>query len=1054
MIHEIGRSSSSSAPPDWRVQLLGELRITRAGREVPLSLPRKIGGLLGYLACFLERAHPRDALIELFWPEVDRESGRTSLRSALPILRHLFEPLLAGAASVSSPVLISDRQTVRLDPEQVTTDVAEFERNLQAAAQATSPAEEAAFLERAVLHYGGELLAVYYEPWVLAERERLAEAYVGALRHLAAARARQGDTEGAIEAARRAVQTDPLEEAAHYELIRQYAAAGQMAAARRQYQELERLLKEELAATPSQDFEDLLDAGEPSPVTSDRQTEQPVAPEAATSAPRLTVPPLPVPMTPIIGRETEISHVRAMLESSRLVTLTGLGGTGKTRLALEVARLLQEEGWCGVGFVSLADLTDASLLGERLLEALRFPESGAADPIQQIATLIADQSFLLVLDNFEQLVEEGAEAVQHLLERAPRLVCLVTSRRLLGLSAERDYLVAPLPTPVPAAAPEQLMEFASVRLFMSRAQAARPDFRVTAVNAAAVALLCRALEGIPLALELAAARAPVLTPAQMLEHLSDRFGFLVSPRRAAAERHRTLHAALEWSYQTLLEPQQRLLARLSVFRGGWTLEAAAVVDREPDHALRSGISTTLDALMDLRDASLVIAEEEGEAVRFRMLETVREYSEGRLAERGEAEAARTRHRDWCLELAERAEEELDGPASALWLDRLDAERENLRAALAWCLRSVDSGQWLVDSPTESGAQPERSPSAPTTNHQPLSTALRLAGALGRFWEVRGYTREGRFYLAEVLGRNAGELSYQGERARPRAKALMWAGVLAHGQTEYRSARAQYEESLALHQQSGDRAGIAAVLYRLGNLSAEQGNSAEAGRFHEESLAIRRELGDQTGIALSLNSLGNIALDQGDYESARSRYEESLFISRQRGDQRGWCWSRHFLGVVAEHGGDFALARSIYEECLPVWRELRSQVQVAWVLHGIGYVAYRQGDFPVACSRLAESLTLFREMDYTGGLVRTLDRLGGLAVARGDMERACRLLAAAASQRAATGGRTALAPPQEFEGDVAAVRSNLNPEAFAAAWAEGQAMTLAQAIEYALQEDGA
>jgi non-specific serine/threonine protein kinase len=762
-----------------------------------------------------------------------------------------------------------------------------------------------------------------------------------------------------------------------------------------------------------------------------------------------------------------------MLESSRLVTLTGLAGTGKTRLALEVARLSQGERWAGVAFVSLVDLRDASLLGQTLLAALRLPELGAADPLDQIATLIADQPFLLVLDNFEQLVEGGAAAVQQLLERTPRLVCLVASRRHLGLSAERDYLVAPLPTPAAAAPVEQLLEFASVRLFLSRSQAARPDFRLTAVNAAAVALLCRALEGIPLALELAAARAPVLTPAQMLQHLSDRFAFLVSPHRAAAERHRTLHAALEWSYQTLPEPQQRLLARLSVFRGGWTLEAAAAIEEEPNQAPHSTISTTLDVLMDLRDASLVMAEEEGEAIRFRMLETVREYAEERLAEWGEAAAVRERHRDWCLGLAERAEQELEQSSSALWLDRLDTERENLRAALAWCLRPVESGQsgtreagdgdrsaaicpWSGHpGAAESGVEASRSVPAPTTNHQPLTThvdaALRLAGALGRFWEVRGYTREGRSFLAAVLGREAEQLSDPGERSRARAKALMWAGVLAHGQTEYRSARAQYEESLGLYQQSGERAGIAAVLYRLGNLSAEQGDPAEASRFHEESLSIRRALGDQAGIALSLNSLGNLALDRGEFESARSRYEESLLLSRELGDRRGWCWSRHFLGVVAEHEGDFALARSIYEECLPVWRELRSQVQVAWVLHGIGYVAYRQGDFPVACSRLAESLTLFREMDYTGGLVRTLDRVGGLAVARGEMERAARLLAAAASQRAATGGRTALAPPEEFERDVAVVRADLGPAAFAAAWAEGQAMTLAEAIEYALQE---
>jgi len=291
--------------------------------------------------------------------------------------------------------------------------------------------------------------------------------------------------------------------------------------------------------------------------------------------------PLPRPLTPFFGREAEISQVRTMLETpgARLVTLTGLGGTGKTRLALEVARVLQETGaaWAGVGFVSLVDLADARLIGQTIREALNLPAVGAADPLEQIALHLGDQPFLLVLDNFEPLLPEGAATVRELLERAPRLVCLVTSRRPLGLPAEDEFPVAPLPTPVAPASPERLLEFASVRLFVSRAQAARPGFQVTPANAAAVAQLCQALEGIPLALELAAARAPVLTPAQMLQHLSDRFGFLTGRPRDVAERHRTLRAALEWSYQSLPESQQRLLARLSVFRGGWTLEAAEAV---------------------------------------------------------------------------------------------------------------------------------------------------------------------------------------------------------------------------------------------------------------------------------------------------------------------------------------------------------------------------------------------------------------------------------------------------------------------------------------------
>jgi ATP/maltotriose-dependent transcriptional regulator MalT len=762
--------------------------------------------------------------------------------------------------------------------------------------------------------------------------------------------------------------------------------------------------------------------------------------------PPVAASPLPRPLTPFFGREAEIRQVKAMLEGSgaRPVTLTGLGGTGKTRLALEVARLLQESGagWAGVAFVSLADLTDPRLIGQTLQAALNLSAAGAADPLEPIAALAADRPFLLVLDNFEQLLPEGASTVRELLEHAPRLVCLVTSRRPLGLATEEEFPVAPLPTPAAPAAPERLLEYASVRLFASRAQAARPEFQVTPANATVVAHLCQALEGIPLALELAAARAAVLTPAQMLQHLPDRFGFL--RRGDGEERHQTLRAALHWSYRSLPESQRRLLARLSVFRGGWTLEAA--------EAVCAPGTDVLDALTALRNASLISAEEAGEAMRFGMLETVREYGAERLAEWDEAEPVRERHRDFFLELAERAERELDGPASVPWLDRLEAERENLRAALAWCRTAGAAAADAAPAPGRALAGEGFRPSA-TGPASATEGGLRLAGALGRFWEIRGHTSEGRFSLAEVLGRGAGKSVRRDEGTGARAKALMWAGVLAHGQTEYRSAREQFEESLTLYRQLGDQASIACVLHRLGNLTEEQGDYAEARRFHEESLSIRRALGDRAGIALLLSRLGNIALDQGDHASARAQYEESLAISRELGDRRGVYLSRHLLGVVAEHEGDLALARSIYEECLPAWREMRFQVEEAWVLHGIGYVAYRQGDFPAARSRLAESLTLFREMEYTGGLIRTLERFCGLAVAQGELERAARLLAAVASQRAATGARTALAPPQEWERDVAAVRAGVGAEAFATAWAEGQAMTLQRAIEYALQHEG-
>jgi predicted ATPase/DNA-binding SARP family transcriptional activator len=1040
-MHDTGRALSSSPPPACRIQLLGELHLTCAGQEVPRSFTRKIGGLLAYLACFLHRSHSREALIELFWPDVDFEAGRASLRSALPVLRRLLAPLPLGEGNPASPLLVIDRLTVRLDPEQVTTDVAEFERALQAASRATSPGEAVALWEQAVSLYGGELLAGYSEPWVLAERQRLAAASMRALRRWATARSQQGDLAGAIEVSRRAVQANPLEEAAHFDLIRYYAAAGQSGAARRHYLDLERLLKAELGASPSQRLPEFLAAAEPVALTSDRQTERPVEQEATAAAPRLALPPLPVPLTPFFGREAEIARVCSLLEgaSTRLVTLTGLGGTGKTRLALEVAHRLQTEGadWAGVAFVSLVDLTDPGLLGQTLRGALNLLPAGNTDPLEQIASYLAGQRFLLVLDNFEQLLETGPATVQQLLERAPGLVCLVTSRRPLGLTAEVDYPVPPLPTPVAAVLPEHLSEFASVRLFLNRAQAARSDFQVTAANAEAVAQLCNALEGIPLALELAAARSPVLTPAQMLQHLSDRFGFLVARHRDVPERHRTLRATLEWSYHSLPEHQQWLLSRLSVFRGGWTLEAAEAVCGETGVGCwvlgvepESGPATPdtqhptplLDALLDLRNAALVIAEEAGEVMRFRMLEMVREYARERLDRSGEAAAIRNQHRDWYLQLAEQSDVEGHGLTGETALEaRLEAELDNFRAALAWCQEEKEQAE----------------------------AGLRLAGALGRFWKARGYLSEGRAALAQALDgtKDAGVPPI-------RANALSWAGELALSQRDYPAARVYYEECLAIYRQLEDPEGLAIALNGFGSLAEEQSNFPEARRLHEESLAIRRQLGDPVGIALALNLLGNVALEQGDLATAKARYEESQSISAELGDRQGVYTARQLLGVVAEHEGDLELARTIYAECLPVWRELRQQIQAAWGLHGLGYVAYRQGDFPAARSLLIDSLRMFQEMETTHGLDLTLQRLGGLAVAQGQMQRAARLLAAGGHQRASTRTVLSLATQQEIEQSVAAVREVLGEEAFTKAWAAGEAMTLGEAIRCALETDDA
>jgi predicted ATPase/DNA-binding SARP family transcriptional activator len=962
-------SPGSSSPTPCRIQLLGELRVTLAGSALAPALPRKIGGLLGYLACFLHRSHPRDLLIELFWPDVDVEAGRASLRSALPLLRRLLEPPGVTLGSL----LLADRQTVRLDPERVTTDVAEFEWNLQAATRAASPGEQALLLERALSSYGGELLPGYYEPWVLTERERLAAAYVAALRQLAAARVQQGDFEGAIDAVRRAVHADPLEEAAHFDLIQYYAAAGQMAAARRHYRELERLLKAEMEITPSRSLQELLEAGErmsqislPAPAAS-------ASPERAPPAPRLLVPPLPVPLTPFFGREEEIAQVGAMLENSgtRLVTLTGLGGTGKTRLALEVARRLQQgSAWEGVVFVSLVDLADPRLLLQTFRAALNLPATSTAGPLEQVATALGDQHFLLVLDNFEQLLDGqagGAEGgpgpgtFEQLLVRAPGLVCLVTSRRPLGLMVEREYPVAPLPTPAAAATPERLLEFASVRLFVNRAQAARSDFQATAANGEAVTRLCQALEGIPLALELAAARSSALTPAQMLEHLSDRFGFLASRHRNISERHRTLRAALEWSYQALPEELQRLLARLSVFRGGWTLEAAeAVCGEDGVQVFRSGTREAsdgiqgdtdrhafdlagpehlntrtpeyliLDSLLELRDASLVIAEEAEAAMRFRMLETVREYVGEQLARSGGEEGVQRRHATYFLELAEASTAHLSGPDQAATVRRLEREHDNVRTALAWA-RTVGEDELRAD----------------------------LACSLHRFWNLEGHGEEARRLLEDLRAKT--------ETLRPssRARLLGELGRLHANRGDFEGAENLIRQSLALYRELGDTARTARALNTLGHLVQERDLALARGCL-EESLILAREAEDEPTVSFSLLLLSILLFPEGEKDRARALLAEAGALCRRRGDLHGLADVLVEEGGEARESGDQERARACLEENLALRRQIEDRVGVGFALAFLARLARLEGRLADAARDYEGASAAFRasQWDHT------------------------------------------------------------------------------------------
>ncbi len=1006
------------------IELLGGLHVIAGEREITRFPTQKTGALLGYLAFFLGRSHPREALVELLWPDVTPESGRNSLSVALSSLRHHLEP--PGVAS--GTVIQADRFSVCLNAQVVQTDVARFELAVR---RARGGSEQAHLLAEAVELYRGPLMHGYYEDWVLAERRRLADLYFHEVRRLAGMAEQSGDITKALELARLAVMADSLHEEAQQQLIRLYAAAGQQAAALEQYREMERLLRAELGRGPSSASRSLaktIEAAAPSVqlATPVRPTDaairiraeenQPSGPPdgAAQSVPATATRPvrLPVPLTRFFGREHELEQLCGIHASRhRLITLIGPGGTGKTRLAIEAARRLQETYAGAVWLIPLADIDDACLLLGAALDALEVVREAGRDPLAQIVDAIAGRDVLLLLDNFEQIADAGAPIVQALLERAPTLHCLVSSRRALGIAGEKPFPVHPLPVPERqrAGTPDQLMRLASVQLFVDRARSVRPDFQITGHNAAAIAELCERLEGIPLAIELAAGRAQVLTPAQMVAQLGQRFELLVSRQRAASERHRTLRAAIDWSYRLLPPDVRRFFAQISVFRGGCSAEGAEQVCTEP---------LALDHLAHLAECSLVHSVECPDGMRFRMLEMLREYAWEQLSPE-ERCGVQSRHAAYYLALAEAAEPQLTGPDQAAWLDWLEQEHDNLRAALDYCAAgtTVDSG-------------------------------LRLAAALWPFWRVRGYWREGYERLRKHL-----ELTRGAGRSRTRVAALVGCCYLGGSLGEHDAVMPLYEEALAAARAIGDLRGIADALHVGGNLAFDLGQVMEARRRHEEALRIRRCMDDRVNIAYSLLNLGNHVLGSSPSE-AREYYSECLSYWRECGHRKGVAVALNNLGEAARLEGDLSSARSLYEQSLAIYRELGDLPGVAMALGNLGDVARRQGDYRAASSACVESLAIRWRIGDRRGTASCLEDFGTIAALQGQELRAASLFGAADAVFDAMG-----LPPRDPEDGYynpifAEMKTRIEESAIGDAWKSGRAMPLPDAVRYVLEHGDA
>ena len=871
--------------------------------------------------------------------------------------------------SATGSVLIADRSSIRLNPQACTSDAAQFEAALREADRASDLTKKREALHYALALYEGELLPGFYDEWILEERERL--------------------------------------QALHDEAETQCRT----------------LPRPKMPVSPAEE-----------PPGEEPGTEEAFL-EKRADAPSSPLIGFPIQFTRFFGRSQEKARLIEMLTDPavRLVTLLGPGGAGKTRLALETARQAAGHFDGPVCFVPLADLDDGALIGAAIASALRLPAAGDQSPRVQAAAHLAGTSSLLVLDNLEHLGEGGALEIRALLESAPDLTCLVTSRRRLDLEGEREMPLSPLPAPAGAEKPHDLVLYPSVQLFVDRAQAVRPDFQITPNNADAVADVCRSLEGLPLALELAAARISALTPGQMQEQLRARLDFLTSRRRDLPPRHRSLRAALEWSAHLLTSEQGRFFAKLSVFRGGWTLDAAAAVCET---------SGALAALEQLRERSLITADEASGEMRFRMLESLREFGEEQLTP-AEKQALTRRHADYFGQIAEQRARLWYGPQQNQALEALTADYDNLRAALAFCRSDVPDADW-----------------------DGVDTGLRLAAALGDYWTTRGLMREGMDWLEGALALGGSDAA--------RAGALAQAGWLAAGSSDFERANAALTESIALCQSENDRPALASALRLRGTAFIWKGEFRKAEPDLEEALALSRALGDDRLLAVSLNSLGVLANEwHGDNVQARARYEEALPLLLRLGDQQRASYCLHNLGNIAHDDGDHARAAAMLRHSLELADALGDAWHRAYCLRSLGDVFLAQNDYDEAahlleegcalCRRLGDRMTeagtrlslarvrrrqgrfadadtaaqsalrLYQAVNRTEGVTESWMILAETAAAQSNWPKAALLLSAAAACRQEFSNDS---ERDRYDGLCASARAALGPAAYDTAWQRG------------------
>ena len=964
-------------------------------------------------------SHQRGNLMMLLWPDVLPESAQANLRQTLYRLRQILPEVEITPDHSEPLMLSDRHSVQVNPVVNYHLDVAEFERTLREADRGPQERQMEVLSGAVALYRGDFLADVYvpdsetFENWTGQVRADLRRRALDALYKISKYALALDDYTLAQDMARRQIAIDNLHEVAYRQLMLALAAAGERNQALTEFTQLTKLLVDELDVQPAMETAVLAEAirlGEYDPKPGPKPDHQGASQTVSAARPaglilpdRITnddsatfrylasinetkelladdldllsedrygpslegdqfadqqpaEPPsnLPYELNRFVGRQEQIAAIRDLFEreSSRLVTLTGPGGVGKTRLAIRVASQLRPRFQDGVWLVELARLTNPVVIAQLTVRTFALVEEKGQTRMQTLIEYLRSRNLLLVLDNCEHLIEDVARFAQSLLRAVPGLFILATSREPLAIEGEVIWALPPLSTPDPEedVTPETLARYEATDLFIERASAVRPNFSVNQQNALAVAQVCERLDGIPLAIELAAARLRALSVEDIVTRLDDRFRLLVGSR-TSEPRQQTLQALIDWSYDLLPEKERMLMRRLSVFAGGWSLAVAE------DICSGGGVEETevLDLLAQLVDKSLVVAELQKGVIRYQFLETIRQYATDRLEKAEEVDEYRAKHTQYYLRLSRESYGKCWGREQGYWLDRLEAEHDNLRKALEHLLDDDPTGEAL----------------------------LRMAGSLWRYWEVRGYINMGRYWITRALEENPNASTYV------RANGLRGAGILARQQGDYVEAKAHHEESLALFRQLGPdfNLQIARQLDALGEIEQYYGNYEKAVALHQESLVLQQEIGDKEGVAASLAHLGVIARERGRYDKAEELLQQSLQLNRELGDRLRISVDLNNLGLVATRQCHYERALSYHDEAVQQYRDLNNKLGISESLLNMGDVAKNRGDFRHSMALHNECLALKKELGDRRGMARTNVRLATTALLQGDYRQA-------------------------------------------------------------------